>query len=63
MPRVNIPKLVEILIKHQMRLYDIFMLSKNNELSDAIQSERDTIIALIKTLEEYLEDERLQPIR
>jgi len=39
------------------------MLSKNNELSDAIQSERDTIIALIKTLEEYLEDERLQPIR
>ena len=58
MPRLNIHRLVEILTGHQMRLYEIYLLSNNNEISDAILIEIDKLIAIIKVLEEFLEDAR-----
>jgi hypothetical protein len=58
MPRLNVQRLVEILTGHQMRLYEIYLLSNNNQLSDAILIEIDKLIAIIKVLEEFLEDAR-----
>ncbi len=58
MPRLNVQRLVEILTGHQMRLYEIYLLSNNNGISDAILIEIDKLIAIIKVLDEFLEDAR-----
>ena len=56
MPRISIPRLIDLLTSHSMRLYDLFVMSKNFELSEGIYAERQKIIQIISTLETLLED-------
>lgn len=52
---LNIERLVDILQKHQMALYDIWTECRNVELSEEIARQREKIIKLIQSLEVLVE--------
>jgi hypothetical protein len=54
MPHINIYVLHDILNRHQMRLYDIYVATTNIEIADAILSERNYIIQMMEQLQELL---------
>jgi hypothetical protein len=51
MPRLNIEVLLATLNAIQMSLYDIWVECRNNDLAEAIEKQRNKIIAIITTLE------------
>lgn len=54
MPHIDINVLYDILNRHQMRLYDIYVACNNIEIADAILSERNYIIGIMQQLHEVL---------
>jgi hypothetical protein len=54
MPRLNIEILVAHLNAIQMSLYEIWVECRNNDLAEAIEKQRNKIIAIIKTMEVLL---------
>lgn len=52
---LNIERLIDILQKHQMALYDIWTECRNVELSDEIERQREKIVRLILSLEVFVE--------
>lgn len=54
MPHVNLVVLYDTLNRLQMRLYDIYILSNNNEIAEAILSERDFIITMMQQIQEIM---------
>lgn len=53
---LNIERLIDILQRHQMALYDIWTECRNVELSEEIERQREKIVRLIQSLE-ILEEE------
>jgi hypothetical protein len=54
MPHVNLFVLHDTLNRLQMRLYDIYLTCNNNEIAEAILSERDFIITMMEQIQEIL---------
>ena len=55
MTHLVLPRLIGLLTNHSMRLYDLFTMSRNNDISEGIDKERQRIIRIITTLETLLE--------
>jgi len=53
MPSINVDKLIDILNDIQMRLYSVWELSKNPEITVIIEQERERLFKLITSLENY----------
>jgi len=54
MPRVNVEVLLAHLNAIQMSLYDIWVECRNHDMTEAIEKQRDKIIAIMKALEAVL---------
>ena len=52
---LNIERLIDILQRHQMALYDIWTECRNVELSEEIERQREKIVRLIQSLEVLVE--------
>jgi hypothetical protein len=53
MPSINVDKLIDILNDIQMRLYSVWELSKNPEITVIIEQERERLSKLVISLENY----------
>jgi hypothetical protein len=56
MPQINPVILYDTLNRLQMRLYDIYVACTNIEIADAILSEREFVISMMKQIEVLLSD-------
>ena len=54
MPHIHATVLYDTLNRLQMRLYDIYVLCQNQEIAEAILSERDFIVLMMQQIEELL---------
>lgn len=54
MPHVNKEVLYDTLNRLQMRLYDIYLACNNNDIAEAILSEREFIITMMQQIEEII---------
>jgi hypothetical protein len=53
MPSLNLDKLIDILNDIQMRLYSVWELSKNPDITVIIEQERERLSKLVISLENY----------
>jgi hypothetical protein len=56
-PRLNIEKLIEVLMRVSDGLYACWQASRNDELTESISVERNRLEVLIRSLERLVDDE------
>jgi hypothetical protein len=55
MPHLRLDVLVDYLNTIQIKLYDIYLECKNNELAERLLRERDYIVEIIEEVEELID--------
>jgi hypothetical protein len=53
MPSVNIPRLIELLLKRHERLYDLWIRSQNTSIEEALDKECHALFRIIFTLQNF----------